>query len=148
MRSIGQSVQKLSVGNRDRYMDTQTHRQTHRHTDRHTDMCKTFTYPLLRAVNIDHNNVMTLRKKAPLCPKLSRMAAFLQGTEPGQMAALQPCHLLLFTFSGRQCSQHCLIYLLNCPIDSIRNKWWMSKEVICIFHISSICSICVWIYQI
>ena len=28
MRSIGQTVQKLSSGNKDRYADTQTHRQT------------------------------------------------------------------------------------------------------------------------
>ena len=39
------------------------------------------------------------RKKAPLCPKLSQMAALLEGAEPHQMAALQPSHVLLFTFS-------------------------------------------------
>ena len=44
MRSIGQSVQKLSPGNRDG------------HTDRH--MCKTFTYPLSRAViNVKANKL-------------------------------------------------------------------------------------------
>ena len=38
MKSISQTVQKLSSGNKDRHTDTQT------------EMCKTFTYPLLQEV--------------------------------------------------------------------------------------------------
>ena len=49
MRSIGQSVQKLSPGNRDRHIDTQIDRHTdtqnHRHTDRQTEG-QTYVKPL------------------------------------------------------------------------------------------------------
>ena len=38
-------------------------------------------------------------KKAPLCPKLSQMAALLQGGEASADGSTVPSHVLLFTFS-------------------------------------------------
>ena len=74
MRSIGQSVQKLLSGNRDRHTDRHTDRQTDRHT--HTDICKTFTYPLSRAVNISSKED---QRHAILKEKILLLPSFLTG---------------------------------------------------------------------
>ena len=44
---------------------------------------------------------MDIKKKAPLCPKLSRMTALLQGDGASSdgSTAVWPNHMLLFTFS-------------------------------------------------